>query len=102
VERRQHFLFFLIFNFLLGIFFIYISNAQYRGMPGPRSGSGCVGEWGEEDSIFNKWCCLNWRLAGRRMQIDPFLLFLGCSFPPYIGVLHLLSFVGLNLWEDFV
>jgi hypothetical protein len=32
---------------------------QYRGMPGPRSGSGCVGEWGVEgmgdfwDSIGN-------------------------------------------------
>jgi hypothetical protein len=24
-------------------------------------------------SIFNKWCWLNWRLAFRRMQIDPFL-----------------------------
>jgi hypothetical protein len=27
----------------------------------------------KEDSIFNKWCCLNWQLAYRRMQIDPFL-----------------------------
>jgi hypothetical protein len=32
---------------------------QYRGMPGPRSGSGCVGKWGWEgmgdfwDSIGN-------------------------------------------------
>jgi hypothetical protein len=22
---------------------------------------------GKEDSIFNKWCCLNWQLACRRM-----------------------------------
>jgi hypothetical protein len=26
-----------------------------------------------EDSIFNKWCCLNWWLACRRTQYDPFL-----------------------------
>jgi hypothetical protein len=26
-----------------------------------------------EKSIFNKWCWLNWQLACRRMQIDPFL-----------------------------
>jgi hypothetical protein len=29
-------------------------------------------QWGK-DSIFNKWCCLNWQLACRRMQVDPFL-----------------------------
>jgi hypothetical protein len=29
-------------------------------------------EW-KEDSIFNKWGWLNWQLACRRMQIDPFL-----------------------------
>jgi hypothetical protein len=29
-------------------------------------------QW-KEDSIFNKWCWLNWRLACRRIQIDPFL-----------------------------
>jgi hypothetical protein len=29
-------------------------------------------QW-EKDSIFNKWCWLNWRLSCRRMQIDPFL-----------------------------
>jgi hypothetical protein len=29
-------------------------------------------QW-KEDSIFNKWCWLNWQLACRRMQIDPFL-----------------------------
>jgi hypothetical protein len=29
-------------------------------------------QW-KEDSIFNKWCWLNWRLACRRMWIDPFL-----------------------------
>jgi hypothetical protein len=29
-------------------------------------------QW-KEDSIFNKWCWLNWLLAGRRMQIDSFL-----------------------------
>ena len=28
----------------------------------------------KKDSIFNKWCCFNWQLACRRMQIDPFLL----------------------------
>jgi hypothetical protein len=27
----------------------------------------------KKDSIFNKWCCHNWRLSCRRMQIDPFL-----------------------------
>ena len=29
-------------------------------------------QW-KEDSIFNKWCWLNWQLACRRMQIEPFL-----------------------------
>jgi hypothetical protein len=30
-------------------------------------------QWGKEDSIFNKWCWLNWQLSCRRMEIDPFL-----------------------------
>ena len=29
-------------------------------------------QW-KKDSIFNKWCCHNWQLSSRRMQIDPFL-----------------------------
>ena len=29
-------------------------------------------QW-EEDSIFNKWCWLNWQLACRRIRIDSFL-----------------------------
>jgi hypothetical protein len=29
-------------------------------------------QW-KKDSIFNKWCCLNWQLACRSVQIDPFL-----------------------------
>jgi hypothetical protein len=29
-------------------------------------------QW-KKDSIFNKWCWLNWLLACGRMQIDPFL-----------------------------
>jgi hypothetical protein len=29
-------------------------------------------QW-KKDSIFNKWCWLNWQLACRRLQIDPFL-----------------------------
>ena len=29
-------------------------------------------QW-KEDSIFNKWCRLNWQSSCRRMQIDPFL-----------------------------
>jgi hypothetical protein len=33
---------------------------------------------------------------------DYFLPFLGCTFPPCVGVLHLLSFVGLDLWRDIV
>jgi hypothetical protein len=28
---------------------------------------------GKKDSIFNKWCWLNWQLSCRRMRIDPFL-----------------------------
>jgi hypothetical protein len=27
----------------------------------------------KKDSIFNKWCWLNWRISCRRLQIDPFL-----------------------------
>jgi hypothetical protein len=29
-------------------------------------------QW-KEDSIFNKWCWLNWQLSCKRMRIDPFL-----------------------------
>jgi hypothetical protein len=29
-------------------------------------------QW-KKDSIFNKWCCLNWQLACRRIRIYPFL-----------------------------
>jgi hypothetical protein len=29
-------------------------------------------QW-KKDSIFNKWCWLNWQLSCTRMQIDPFL-----------------------------
>jgi hypothetical protein len=29
-------------------------------------------QW-NKDSIFNKWCWFNWRLACKRMQINPFL-----------------------------
>jgi hypothetical protein len=29
-------------------------------------------QW-KKDSIFNKWCWFNWRLACRRIRIDPFL-----------------------------
>jgi hypothetical protein len=32
-------------------------------------------QWKKKDSIFNKWCCFNWWLAYKRMQID---LFLSC------------------------
>jgi hypothetical protein len=28
---------------------------------------------GKKDSIFNKWCWLNWQLSYRRMGIGPFL-----------------------------
>jgi hypothetical protein len=27
----------------------------------------------KKDSIFNKWCWLNWQLSWRRTQIDPLL-----------------------------
>jgi hypothetical protein len=29
-------------------------------------------QW-KKDSIFNKWCWLNWQLAYRKVQVDPFL-----------------------------
>jgi hypothetical protein len=55
---------------------------QYRGMPGPRSGSGGEGEWvgegvgdfgdSKKESIFNKWCWYIWCLC-IRMQIDLYL-----------------------------
>jgi hypothetical protein len=28
--------------------------------------------------------------------------FLGCTFPPCVGIFHLLSFIGLDLWKDIV
>jgi hypothetical protein len=31
-----------------------------------------------------------------------FLIFLGCSFPFGVGVFHLFSFEGLDLWKDIV
>ena len=31
-----------------------------------------------------------------------FLFFLGCSSPPCVGIFHLFSFVGLDLWTDIV
>ena len=36
------------------------------------------------------------------LKEDDILIFLGCSCPHYIGVFHLLSFVGLGLWKDIV
>ena len=31
-----------------------------------------------------------------------FLLFLGCSFSPRVGIFHLVPFVDLDLWNDTV
>jgi hypothetical protein len=36
------------------------------------------------------------------LKEDYFLAFPEYSFPPCVGVFHLLSFVGLNLWKDIV
>ena len=41
-----------------------------------------------------------WLSSFRCVEKITFLLFLGCSFPPCVGVFHLLSFVGLDLWKD--
>jgi hypothetical protein len=45
-------------------------------------------------------CLCGYLLLG--LLKDYFLDFLGCSFPPCVGVFHLLSFVGLDLWKDIV
>ena len=31
-----------------------------------------------------------------------FMLFLGCSFPPCVGLLTILSSIGVDLWKDIV
>jgi hypothetical protein len=36
-------------------------------------------QW-KQDSIFNKWCCFNWWLSCRRMQLDPFFFVCGYWF----------------------
>jgi hypothetical protein len=42
---------------------------------------------------------LSFRFVKRKFT---FLLFLECSFSPCVGVFHVLSFVGLDLWKDIV
>jgi hypothetical protein len=38
----------------------------------PHSYGHLIFQW-KKDSLFNKWCWLNWWLSCRRMQMDPFL-----------------------------
>jgi hypothetical protein len=45
-------------------------------------------QW-KEVSIFNKWCLLNWRIAQRRMQIDPFLFICAMLKSAWIRELHI-------------
>jgi hypothetical protein len=45
----------------------------------------------KKDSIFKKWCWLNWWLACRRMQIDPFLSPCTTLKSKWIKDLHLKS-----------
>jgi hypothetical protein len=45
-------------------------------------------QW-KKDSIFNKWCCCNWQLACRRVQIDPFLSSCTNLKPKCIKDLHI-------------
>jgi hypothetical protein len=41
-------------------------------------------------------------ISGKRKKKKiNFLLFHGCSFPPCVGVFHLLSFIGLDLWKKY-
>jgi hypothetical protein len=57
-------------------------------------------QW-KKDSIFNKWCWHNWRLACRRMQIDPFLSTCTKVKTKWIKELHIKS-VTLKLIEGKV
>ena len=56
---------------------------------------------GKKDSIFNKWCWLNWQLACRRQQIDPFLSPCTKLKSTWIKDLHLKPDI-LNLIEEKV
>jgi hypothetical protein len=57
-------------------------------------------QW-KKDSIFNKWCRLNWWSACRRMQIDPFLSPCTKFTSKWITDLHIKPDM-LNLIEDKV
>ena len=46
-------------------------------------------------------CLYNYLLLGL-LKYYFLVFFLGASFPPCVGVFHLLSFVGLDLWKDIV
>jgi hypothetical protein len=57
-------------------------------------------QW-KKDSIFNKWYWLNWWLACRRVQIDPFLSL--CANPKYKWIKDInIKPDTLNLTEEKV
>jgi hypothetical protein len=45
-------------------------------------------QW-KKDSIFNKWCWLNWLLACRRLQINPFSSLCTKLKSKWIKILHI-------------
>jgi hypothetical protein len=56
---------------------------------------------GKKDSIFNKWCCFNWRSACRKMQINPFLSPCTKLMSKWINDLHIKPDM-MNLIEEKV
>ena len=46
--------------------------------------------------------CLCGYLLLDLLKDDYFSLFLGCSFPPCVGVFHLLFSVGLDMWKYII
>jgi hypothetical protein len=59
-------------------------------------------QW-KKDSIFSKWCWLNWWLACRRRQIDPFFFFFK-HLPPsfYFSKIAFTTYFAKELWQSGV
>jgi hypothetical protein len=60
-------------------------------------------QW-KKDSIFNKWCWLNWQLACSRIQTDPFLSLCTKLKSKWIKELHIkletLKLIEEKMWKS--